>query len=54
MRHCVITPDFERKECAPPICVSKSERKKMAQVSVVKSDLGPSVEPSSNVGLCGG
>lgn len=32
MKDCVITPDFERKECAPPISLSKHERKKINQV----------------------
>lgn len=32
MKNCVITPDFERRECAPPITISKYARKKVAKV----------------------
>jgi hypothetical protein len=35
MKHCVITPDFEKKECAPPITISKFARKKLAKVQLV-------------------
>lgn len=32
MKDCVITPDFERRECAPPITTSKHAQKKVAKV----------------------
>lgn len=32
VQDCVITPDFEQKDCAPPISISKHERKKINQV----------------------
>lgn len=32
MKDCVITADFERRDCAPPISVSKQQQKKMNQV----------------------
>lgn len=32
MKNCVITPDFECKESAPPISLSKFKRKKLNQV----------------------
>lgn len=32
MKDCVITADFEKLECAPPMTVSKYTRKKMAKV----------------------
>lgn len=32
MKDCIITPDFERKECAPPITISKHAHKKIVKV----------------------
>ena len=33
LKDCVITADFERRDCAPPISVSKRQQKKINQVS---------------------
>lgn len=32
MKNCVLTPDFEKRDCAPPLSVSKHQRKKLAKV----------------------
>lgn len=32
MKHCVLTPDFEKRESAPPITISKHTQKKLAKV----------------------
>ena len=54
MKDCVLTTDFERKECAPPITISKYVRKKLAKVSSCDSNsmvLHQSAQPCDHA-LC--
>ena len=36
MKHCVLTPDFEKRENAPPITISKHIQKKLAKVFILQ------------------